>query len=109
MTDITVNLPNNSYKIAIAPGILPQLGELMQPLNLGKKVLVVSNPEIFAHYGNVILNSLESVGFKVFHHLLPAGEQFKNLSSIEKLYDTALEKQLERSSHFSGFRWRRNW
>ncbi|MGB3693440.1 MAG: 3-dehydroquinate synthase [Spirulinaceae cyanobacterium] len=98
MTDITVNLPQNSYKIAIAPGILPQVGELMQSLGLGKKVLIVSNPEIFAHYGNTILNSLESNGFQVFHYLLPAGEQFKNLSSIEKLYNIALEKNLERSS-----------
>ena len=100
MPDITVDLPQNSYKIAITSGILPQVGELMQPLNLGKKVLVISNPEIFAHYGETVIQSLEASGFQVFHHLIPAGEEFKKLSSIEEVYDTALEKHLERSSTF---------
>jgi len=40
-----------SYKIAIAAQGLDQLGQSMTSLNLGKKVLVVSNPTIERHYG----------------------------------------------------------
>ena len=100
MPNITVDLPQDSYKIVIAPGSLSQLGDRMQQLNLGKKVLVISNPEIFAHYGDTCIQSLESAGFETYSHLIPAGEEHKHLQSIQKVYDTALTNRLERSSTF---------
>lgn len=98
MSNILVSLPQKSYEIAIASGILSQLGEKMKQLKLDKKVLVVSNPEIFEFYGEQCLESLRKSGFEVYKHLIPAGEVHKNLHSIEKLYNTALENHLERSS-----------
>ncbi len=95
---INVNLPQQSYEIAIAPGSLEQLGQQMTSLNPGKKVLVVSNPTIFKHYGERAINSLTSAGFEVVSYCLPAGERYKTLNSIQKLYDIALENRLERSS-----------
>ncbi|WP_066381770.1 MULTISPECIES: 3-dehydroquinate synthase [unclassified Anabaena] len=95
---INVNLPQQSYEIAIAPGSLEQLGQRMADLKLGKKVLLVSNPTIFKHYGEKTINSLESAGFTVASYCLPAGERYKTLNSIQKLYDVALENRLERSS-----------
>jgi len=98
MHKISVQLPQNSYNIAIASGILPQLGEQMNQLKLGKKVLLVSNPEIFNYYGEIAIKSLQNEGFEVFHHSIPAGEQSKNLESIATLYDIALQHRLERNS-----------
>ena len=95
---IKVDLPDNSYEIPIAPGNLNQLGSRMSKLNIGKKVLLVSNPDIFDYYGESALNSLKTAGFEVSTHLIPAGERYKTLDSIEKLYDTALSNLLERSS-----------
>ena len=95
---INVNLPQQSYEIAIAPGSLDRLGEQMTSLQLGKKVLLVSNPTIFKHYGERAIASLTAAGFEVASCILPAGERYKNLNSIQKIYDTALENRLERSS-----------
>ena len=95
---ITVNLPENSYQIRITPGGLGQLGKRISELNLGKKVLLVSNPEIFDYYGEIAVKSLHSAGFEVFTHLIPAGEPHKTLESIKQVYDTALLSHLERSS-----------
>ena len=95
---IAVNLPQNSYNIAIAPGSLDKIGERMAQLNLGKKVLLVSNPTVFPHYVDSVIDSLQSAGFQVAKHLIPDGEQYKNLASISQVYDTALENRLERSS-----------
>ena len=100
MSILTVNLPQNTYKIAIASGNLSQLGSQMKQLNLGKKVLLISNPEIFNYYGDICVKSLETAGFQVCTHLIPPGETSKNLQSIEKVYDTALANRLERSSTF---------
>ena len=100
MPNITVNLPQDSYEIAISPGSLSQLGVMMQQLKIGQKVLVISNPEIFGHYGETCLKSLEIAGFEVCTHLIPAGESYKHLQSIQQVYDTALTNHLERSSTF---------
>ncbi|ACK68113.1 3-dehydroquinate synthase [Rippkaea orientalis PCC 8801] len=95
---IPVKLPHTSYNIAIAPGSLSQLGSHLEPLKLGQKILIISNPEIFNYYGDVVVNSLKKSGFEVFTHLIPAGEAYKTLDSIAQVYDTALEHRLERSS-----------
>lgn len=98
MPNINVNLPQNSYEIAIAFNSLGELGNKLKQLNLGKKVLVISNPEIFGFYGNNCVQSLETAGFEVYTHLIPPGEEHKHLQSIQKVYDTALTNHLERSS-----------
>ena len=98
MPTISVNLPSNSYNILISSDSLSQLGSEMKQLNLGTKVLLVSNPEIFDYYGQTCLQSLENAGFETYTHLIPAGESYKKLQSIEKIYDTALANHLERSS-----------
>ena len=100
MPNITVNLPTNSYEIAITPDSLKQLGNQIKQLNLGHKVLVISNPEIFGHYGKICLESLKAAGFETYSHLIPAGETHKTLDSIQQVYDVAQANHLERSSIF---------
>lgn len=95
---IPVELPQQAYEIVIAPGGLEHLGKWMQSLQLGQKVLLVSNPIIFNHYGAKTNASLAIAGFEVAHCVLPAGERYKTLNSIQKIYDIALDKRLERSS-----------
>jgi 3-dehydroquinate synthase len=95
---ITVNLPQQSYEIAIAPGSLDRLGEYMADLKLGKKILLVSNPTIFKHYGQRAIACLQAAGFEVSHHIIPPGERYKTLNSIQKIYDAALANRLERSA-----------
>jgi 3-dehydroquinate synthase len=95
---ITVNLPAESYEIAISPGGLDDLGTACSRLQVGKKVLLVSNPAIFKHYGERALSALTTAGFAVTTCILPAGERYKTLNSIQKIYDIALKNRLERSS-----------
>lgn len=95
---LSVRLPQTQYAVVNAPGALTELGQRLLPLDLGHKVLVVSNPEIFAHYGRLVINSLTQAGFSVTSHLIPAGENHKTLDSITDLYDTAFTQRLERNS-----------
>jgi 3-dehydroquinate synthase len=95
---IKVNLPQNPYEIVITPSGLASLGERCSRLNLGQKVMVVSNPVVFEYYGDRAISSLQQAGFEVCSCILPDGEQYKDLESIQKIYDLALENRLERSS-----------
>lgn len=100
-TIIPVELPQNRYSIAIATGGLADLGQSMveyASAPLGKKVLLVSNSEIFEHYGELVLASLMAAGFAAEVCILPAGESAKTLASVQQVYDAAIAQRLERSS-----------
>ena len=100
---IQVNLVQQSYLIAIAPGALDSRGDKMQAIQnqtfvSGSKVLLVSNSTVLKLYGQRAIASLKQAGFKPMTCILPDGEQSKNLDSVLKIYNAALESRLERSS-----------
>ena len=98
MESIQVALAENTYEISIAPGNLNRLGAKCRALQLGNKVMVVSNPTVFALYGQRAISALQQADFEVFYCELPDGERYKTLESIAHIYDLALEHGLERSS-----------
>ncbi|QUS59301.1 3-dehydroquinate synthase [Synechocystis sp. PCC 7338] len=97
-TTIPVPLPQSPYQVQIAPGGLAEIASHLAPLGLGQKIMVVSNPEIYDHYGEVVIQALQRAGYEVFQHLIPAGETHKTLASINELYDVAFQANLERNS-----------
>jgi 3-dehydroquinate synthase len=100
---ITVPLSDRSYPVMVADQGLFHLGAWLSTgeqtaVPPGQKLLLVSNPTIFKHYGPSVVDSLQQGGYDVRHLLLPAGERYKTLRSIQKIYDAALEFRLERRS-----------
>jgi len=100
VSKITVNLEKKSYQIAIAPHLLNEIGNYLKEIQIGEKILVVSNAMIFDEYGEQLIAALETANFSVSYQILPAGERHKTLLSVQKIYDQALENHLERSSTF---------
>lgn len=100
---ISVPLPNNPYSVVVATEGIDHLGSWLSggesPLvKPGQKLLLVSNPAIFKRYGDRALASLTQAGYAVETCLLPAGERYKTLNSLQKIYDAALDFYLERKS-----------
>lgn len=98
---IPVNLPNQAYTVVIQAGGQADLGPILQEQGLikpGQKFLVVSNPQIFQHYGPGIIDSLLKMGADVEKCLIPAGERYKTPKTLQKIYDAALAHRLERGS-----------
>ncbi len=98
MPTLSLELPTTRYDIVIESGALATLGARMLELKLGRKVLMVSNPQIFKHYGETVLTSLRNASFEAESLLLPGGERYKNLAHVQKVFDRAYELGLERSS-----------
>jgi 3-dehydroquinate synthase len=101
---IPVKFPHSSYDILLQsaegpPGhSLIQLGSQMRARGLSGKALVVSHPGIAKHFAEKLLQGLQQAGFAAHLCLLPAGERYKTLRSVAKIYDAALAFGLERSS-----------
>jgi 3-dehydroquinate synthase len=98
MPTLSLELPTSRYDIVIEAGGLATLGTRMQALKLGRKALVVSNPQIYKHHGEAVMTALTEAGFEAEALLLPGGERYKNLAHVQKVFDRAYEMGLERSS-----------
>lgn len=95
---VKVELGERSYPIYIGQKILPQIGESLSSLDLGPKVLVITNPVVRNLYGEIVETSLKDAGFEIIVAEIPEGEEHKNLESAKFLYDIAFENRLDRHS-----------
>ena len=57
---LTVDLGPNSYPIHIENGILAKTGELVSEVFSGKKIMIVSDDNVFPLYGEIITQGLNA-------------------------------------------------
>jgi 3-dehydroquinate synthase len=95
---LSVNLAENSYDIVIECGVLPSLGERCRAIGMGGTAAVISNPTVISLYGAPVKKSLESAGFTVVEIMIPDGEEYKNSTTLNQVYDGLLEAGVDRSS-----------
>ncbi|MGM0501819.1 MAG: 3-dehydroquinate synthase [Bacillota bacterium] len=98
MEEIEVDLGERSYEIKIGENILENLGDYLSELDIGNKVLLISNPLVDSLYGAEAAEAIRGAGFSVEKALIPDGEKYKSLATAEDLYDAAVEAGLDRSS-----------
>lgn len=92
---VNIDLGNRSYPVIIGSGLLENAAELLAPFIKGKAVCIVSNDVV----ASLFLPSLQkqlSEKFQVSKAILPDGEQFKNLSTLNKIFDVLLENKHSR-------------
>ncbi|GFQ02966.1 3-dehydroquinate synthase chloroplastic [Phtheirospermum japonicum] len=100
-TVVEVDLGDRSYPIYIGSGVLNQ-PELLQRHVHGKQVLVVTNTTIAPLYLEKTICALTdgNPNVKVESVILPDGEQFKNMETLMKVFDKAIESRMDRRCTF---------
>jgi 3-dehydroquinate synthase len=96
MITVQVNLGSRSYNIYIGSGILGSLGTWVREVSAGDKALVVSNRKVYGMYGDIARKSLAENGYQVVLGEMGDGEKYKNLATLEKLYDLAFTHKIDR-------------
>lgn len=94
---LTVDLGPNSYPIHIENGILAKAGELVSEVFSGKKIMIVSDDNVFPLYGEIITKALSDSGFECHSFVLPHGEPTKSFQSLPKIYEALINAKLTRS------------
>ncbi len=99
MTEIiTVPLGDRSYPIHIGTDILKTLGDKLKEIGFPQRVAIVSNPTVSQYYGSIVSNTLSTAGFDLLEITLPDGEEFKNLQTLEQIYDELIRNNFDRST-----------
>ncbi|KAI3420671.1 DHQ_synthase domain-containing protein [Psidium guajava] len=100
-TIVDVDLGNRSYPIYIGSGLLDQ-PELLQRHVHGKRVLVVTNDTVAPIYLDKVVDALTkgNPNVSVDHVILPDGEKYKDMDTLMKVFDKAIESRLDRRCTF---------
>ncbi|WZZ12698.1 LOW QUALITY PROTEIN: hypothetical protein YC2023_105787 [Brassica napus] len=100
-TIVEVDLGSRSYPIYIGAGLLDQ-SHLLQRHVHGKKVLVVTNERVAPLYLDKTVHALTigNPNVTVESVILPDGEKYKDMDTLMKVFDKAIESRLDRRSTF---------
>ncbi|MEE2729654.1 MAG: 3-dehydroquinate synthase [Pseudomonadota bacterium] len=95
METLGVELGERSYPIYIGSGLLDRLGELLPALS-GKQVMVVTNTTIAPLYLDKVMAGLQ--GLQASSLILPDGEQYKTLDTLDRIFTALLERRHSRTT-----------
>jgi len=93
-TSVQVQTPGGRYPIHIASGRLEVLAQSV-PAD-ATTLALVTQPPVFAHYGERALQALQSTGKPVLHIDLPDGEAHKNGQTLNLIFDALLAHPCDR-------------
>lgn len=92
---LTVNLGENSYPIYIENGILSKAGSYISQVFTGRRIMVISDDNVFPLYGEKLLSTLGD--YECHTLVLPHGEPTKSFDSLPVIYSALTKAKLSRS------------
>ncbi len=93
--ELTVNLGADTYPIYIENNILERSGEYISRFFSGKKIMIISDDNVFPLYGSKLISSLTS--YECHSLVLPHGETTKSFQTLPRIYSELLKAKLTRS------------
>jgi 3-dehydroquinate synthase len=96
MNQIIVGLGDRSYPIWIGERMLANLGVALNEVDFPNKVAVITNPTVGDLYGDQIIDALVSSGRQVSVIRVPDGEEYKNMDTLEHIYEVLIDRHFDR-------------
>ncbi|MCZ6750983.1 MAG: iron-containing alcohol dehydrogenase, partial [Acidobacteria bacterium] len=98
---IRVRVPGTSYPIFIREGLLAETGEVLQKLVSQRKIFILADATVWRLWGKKLLQSLDAPRTPVI--LVPSGERYKRMATVEKIAQQLSAQDAERSSLLIAF------
>jgi 3-dehydroquinate synthase len=83
--------------IRTGSGLLAQASDLMHEVGLKGRAFIVTDRNVYAHFGQPLSENLARGGYEPVVNMLNPGEQTKSLRTLEVLYDWLAEARAERT------------
>lgn len=98
MPTVNLSLGACSYNVHVENNSLDSVGYLTGRLRMNGKAAVISDSNVCPLYGEIVIQSLEDAGYSTSLHVFEAGEQSKNLSTVEQIVNEMVAAGHDRSS-----------
>ena len=86
------------YDVWVIPGELDRFGQALSSRGLRGPVALVCDEHVGPLYADRVLHSLRSAGLETYMVKVQAGEQHKNIQTVQALWEGFLQAGLERNS-----------
>ncbi|MFK7768833.1 MAG: 3-dehydroquinate synthase [Mariniblastus sp.] len=97
-SNVTVNLGDRTYSIAIAPGNLRCLSGSLLPFLENQHVVVVTDDIVGEHYLSNVVEQIDSFAMRTDTIMVPHGETSKSVSTCDGLWQKMVEFGTDRKS-----------
>lgn len=98
MKKLTVELPEKSYDILLGAGLRSEPAKWLNGLiGSGRSVALISDENVWQHYGEDFQQRLNGTGLKAEAIVLPPGEDNKSLAGLSRLYEFFADIKLNRN------------
>lgn len=98
MHKIHMELGPEGYDIIVERGILKKLSGLLRPLINPSRIMLISNGAVHQLYGSVVKEAVMPLQTETVTELIPDGEEYKTMGTVEKLLDGMVGARLDRRS-----------
>lgn len=95
---LRVELGERSYDIRVGSAIIGMIGAMCRGVVSGRRVAVVTNTTVGPLYADGVVDSLADAGFTPLRIEIPDGEEHKNASTLNRVYDALIEGGMTRDS-----------
>jgi 3-dehydroquinate synthase len=89
----------NSSRIIIENGILKEAAEFCKPGSMERlpsRICIITDSNVAKIYLTDLEQQLATLSVPVIRHIIPAGEEYKNLKTVSEIYDTLSSHQFGR-------------
>jgi len=97
MIKMSINLGERSYPIYIATNYA-DIGKSIASARLTGKMVLITDTNVDMHQADECINALKEYGFDVHKYVIAAGEENKNLDTVNEIYRYLVKQKLERNS-----------
>lgn len=91
-----VDLKEHGYPIYIERGILAKAAEKISEVYQGKKVMIISDDQVYSYYGDK-LKTILSERYQCFTCVIPHGEPSKSIHTLPGVYSQMLNAKISRT------------
>ena len=95
---VKVSLGERSYYVHVERGASKRVAEYLPKGTKATRALVVSDENVAPLYGGRVAKSFEAAGIETSITVMPAGEEEKNLRTVERLYHEMVDAEIDRQS-----------
>jgi len=96
--EVKIKTSGFTYRVIIEKGSLENAGKAARLLLPSARALLVSDETVYSLYGDRVLKALEAEKWQVGSCQVQPGEQVKTMASASRLYDAAVDAELDRNS-----------
>ncbi len=96
MRQLNVDIGERSYSIYIENGLLKKAKIYIEQVYSGKKILIISDDNVYSLYGEGIKEQLRE-GYECHSHIIEHGEQSKCMQTAAQIYSTLAKLNFSRS------------